>query len=155
MENMLEKLKALVKEKPTQYGKILKSEKYSDLLAWVNAQVSPLLDNSFYTLKTKIYWILNGIHSFDDERCKCHSCHKPLVDKNVYDLKIGYMACSQRCSVKDKKRAEKIQNTFMEKHGVTNYFLTEEGKKRQRDWLKEHGVENAFQLDSIKEKGLR
>ena len=82
----IEQLKKLVDEHSRTYTQILQNnQKYKELLKFINDN-TPLLKDKFYTLKTKIFWILNDIHEFP----KCRTCGNKSDKVNVFRLSITH-----------------------------------------------------------------
>lgn len=78
------------------------------LIDWINQQ-TPLLNDPVYNVLTKIYWIFNGITSWNDVRVKCPVCGKPFIGKNVIRLRLGYSRrCSVRCMNSDKHHVDQV-----------------------------------------------
>lgn len=57
------------------------------LMDYINFK-TPLLQDTFYTLATKLYWLLNDIHDFPE----CPYCHKQdkFIHSNVLNVNLGY-----------------------------------------------------------------
>jgi hypothetical protein len=121
----------------------------TDILDWINEQ-TPLLQDPFYTLKTKIYWILNDITDFP----KCKVCGKPLSYKNIISTTEGYKStCSVKCAASNPERIKKIKATCLEKYGTDNFSKTEEYvEKSKKTCLEKYGVEFSFQSENNKTK---
>ena len=92
------------------------------------ARVTPLLTDPDYTMRTKLYWVLNHIESWDDPRVRCKNpkCHTPngtpYVGKNIKKLKDGYVrSCCKQCE-RDLAQAT-LQSNMLATYGVTNPFL--------------------------------
>lgn len=92
------------------------------------ARVTPLLADPDYTMRTKLYWVLNHIESWDDPRVRCKNpkCHTPngtpYVGKNIKKLKDGYVrSCCKQCE-RDLAQAT-LQSNMLATYGVTNPFL--------------------------------
>ena len=143
-------LKILIAAQPIHYGKIIKSVKYKYLFDFVNSQ-TPQLQDSFYTISTKVYWILNNLIDFP----KCQYCGKILDNKNVR-LNIGYRpVCSQSCSALSIERKQKIKQTCLAKYGVEHPAQSSIVKNKMKaTCVAKYGVENPYQSDIIKAKIL-
>ena len=60
---------------------------------------TPLLADSFYSMQTRVFWLINDIFSWDDDRVCCANCHKPFKDKNVINVYTGYHKyCCVKCA---------------------------------------------------------
>lgn len=82
---------------------------------------TPLLDSPEYKMGTKLYWILNGITSWDDPRVCCRQCGKSFIGKNVASVREGYVRfCSRRCQYDSPEVKNKTERTCLKKYGVTN-----------------------------------
>ena len=85
---------------------------------------TPLLDSPEYKMGTKLYWIFNGITSWDDPRVCCRQCGKPFIGKNVASVREGYVRfCSRRCQYDSPEVQDQIRETCLERYGVTNAYL--------------------------------
>ena len=138
------------------WGIMLNSSKNKHLKDWLNSK-TPLLQDKKYTFLTKLYWVKNNLSDFPcciySENGKCELGFDVKQYGNVVNLDLGYnKACSLKCPKMLKIKQEKIESTILKKYGSTNFFLSEEGKKRKQDWCEKNGVTNAFQLENIKEK---
>ena len=83
-----------------------------------------------YRLKTLIYWTLNKIQNWDDDRLKCKICENPLLFVDVKNIFSGYL--KQTCC---KKCERLLAQRNIEKHLYAKY-----------------GVSNVFQLMNVKQK---
>lgn len=145
-----EELKSLVYGSPTGFGKTLLGKKYAELRKWIDLQV-PALSDGFFTLKTKIFWILNGIDQFP--KCKNPGCGKELPKSNVADVFHGYSKkyCCRECQYK--AAVANTKKTYMEKYGVESCFQLESVKEKSRKTnLRKYGVEYPGQSEEITEK---
>ena len=135
---LLNELRSLVQLHPKNYVRMLKSKgvhkgkckDMSYLHDYVIEKTSQLARNYNYKFKTRIYWLLNGIESWDDDRVRCAICEKPLHEVDVKNIVVGYVrkTCSKEC---ERALAQKHNEEHMEKV---------------------HGVKNAFQLNDVKMK---
>ena len=125
----VEELKELIEKHPFNYIRSLKSKGFkgrypdrTELLDYVIKSTQHMCDDSFeYSLKTRVFWIVNGISSWDDERVKCQVCGKPIKHWNIIDKDEGYKkTCSKEC---DRKMFSATNKAHMkEKYGVENAF---------------------------------
>lgn len=131
-EDYDKQLKDIVETYPTSYGKILKSKgfkgRYEDrsyLIDYIYACTKNLIDTDdfTYSLKTRIYWTLNKIESFEDERTHCQQpeCKKPIEKWNIVNLCLGYKkTCCKEC---ERKLAQlHVEERMMQDYGVKNAF---------------------------------
>ena len=141
-------LKDILEKYPTKYGKILRSKgfkgRYEDrtyLINYIYDCTKELVDTDDfkYSLKTRLYWTINKIESFEDERTHCQwpECRKPLVKTNVVSLAGGYkQSCCNECA---RKLAQKhIEERMMRDYGVKNAFQlqsTIDNNKAHKDEL--------------------
>ena len=124
MEKLTDILKKLVTDNPNSYARMISSAKYKDLRHAIDMAV-PALSDSVYTIKTKIWWIINGIKEFP----VCKTCGKPMLGHNISRLSIGYPDyCCRSCMYSSGSYSESIRDSFRHRYGV----------------------DNAFQLDSVK-----
>lgn len=143
-ERNLAELRELVEKHPFNYTRCLKSKGFmgrypdrTELLEWVLKKTEKMCDDSFeYTLKTRVYWVMNGIESWDDDRVKCCVCGKPIKHWNVTNIDFSYKkTCSKECD---------------------RELFSKTNKERMKE---KYGVENAFQLpdvlQSLKERKAR
>ena len=90
-----------------------------------------------YKMKTRIFWILNDIDNWNDNRAKCIVCGKPLKNINVKNVYVGYVrkTCCKAC---ERKLAQQnIKNAMQSKYGVDNAYqiptVVSELKERQTE----------------------
>lgn len=128
-ERLKEKLFALIKEKPVNYGQCCGSKAYAELRTEILAATPKLLSDEF-DFKTRIFWILHDITDFP----KCSICGKPIT-RNIKTLQSGYnkskewedgdlfnLACSDNAECWMKKKIQDAKQTCVEKYGVENVF---------------------------------
>lgn len=127
------------------WPRIILARKNKHLLNYI-IQRTPLLNDLTYTLATKIYWVLNDIHSFP--LCQNEKCHKPLVGKNVGALD-GYIHpfCDMSCSQQSSKVNDKKKKTCFERYGNPNY---RNRMKAKQTYIKHYGVDNNMKSDKGK-----
>ena len=122
-----DKLRWLTENYEDGYPSILK--KRQELNNEVEKRVSGLTVDGFkYKTSTKIFWILNGITSWKDERVHCKECESELHGKNVGSIKaMDYPCfCCRSCQVKNKETQAKIAATCLDTYGVTHPLQAEE-----------------------------
>lgn len=135
MIEYIEEIRNIIADNPKNYIKVLKSKgfhkgvKSNEHLVRFIEENTKLLANSIYTLKTKVYWILNNIKDWTDERVCCKVCRKPFLNMNIKKLKDGYrQTCSKKCARKAAMMS--TEKTFLEKYGVKNAFQTSIAKEK-------------------------
>lgn len=101
-----EELQFLVDTFPRHYQEILKIDRYHELMDYIKEHTKPLNDE-FYTIATRVFWILHDITEFP----KCDTCGVEIRD-NVYSVIMGYdenrnrnkshkyKFCSMKCAEK-------------------------------------------------------
>ena len=146
------------------------------LMSWIN-DCLPLLQNSFYTVSTKVYWILHGLIDFP----VCAYCHsnKRRIMKNV-TITEGYTQyCCYSCGIKHAIEYDNIierrQQTINEKYGkdklairakmsqTKQAFSCEKKKQIQEKRIQttrlHYGYDHIFQvpeiIENIKQTHLR
>lgn len=69
------------------------------LIDFILKKTSILNNDLFdYSLKTRVYWLLNGIKDWNDPKVQCCICHKPFKNLNVLNINAGYKnTCSKQC----------------------------------------------------------
>jgi len=118
-------LKNLVENHPRSYFKTLKSSKGKHLLEYTVFK-TPKLNDTFYNISTKVYWVLNDLTDFPI----CQHCGKQIIVRNV-NMNRGYpIGCTPKCVMS----LESVQNTL------------------KQTMLTRYGVENAYQSKAIKDK---
>lgn len=119
--NYFLELLELVKNHKCHYGKMItmnKDSRYKDrsYLKWWIEKSLPLLQDNKFELKTKIYWILNGIVDFNDSRCHCKFCNSTF--DNVDSLTKGYNGyCSRYCQGNSEEFKTSIKQTKKKRYG--------------------------------------
>ena len=136
------KLNELIQQKYEKYkARIVKHLKKSEnkyLIDYI-ISVTPKLDN-FYTLGTRIYWVLNGLTDFP----KCKNCGKPLEKINVC-IKTGYTRqyCGYKCLNTSEEKMYKVKQTCLKKYGVENPYASKEiQQKIKQTCLKRYGADS-------------
>lgn len=154
----IEQLKILVNEHSRTYTQILEhNQKYKELLKFINDN-TPLLKDKFYTLKTKIFWILNDIHEFP----KCRTCGNKLDKVNVFRLHEPsiYHYCSGKCRKNNETVKLHCKQNLLKKYGVENVFQLHDIKeKSKKTLLQKYGVDHYSKSDKwneqVKESSLK
>lgn len=125
---LLNQLKKLLQNNPKNYLKVIqskgvhkKSTDNSQLMDYVLKFTEKNLSESCYSLKTKIFWTINEIESWDNPLVKCSICGKPFYKMNVKKLNEGYKkTCSLSCN---RKLAQMhIEQKMLQKYGIKNAF---------------------------------
>lgn len=89
-----------------------------ELLQWIETS-TPLLQG--HTLKTRIWWLLNGVSNWNDQRVRCKMCGQPIMDFDVPSIILGYkQTCGPVCRAKLAQQSS--EEACMQKHGVKNSF---------------------------------
>lgn len=150
----IDQLKFLVENFRDTYARMIQSIDY--LNQFVNANTKDLND-SFYRMPTKLFWIFNNIKSWKDSRVRCKTCGKPLKNKNV---QIGYTRypkyCNRSCQHLDKDVQEKYAKTCLTKFGVDHNFKSKDClNKRKQTWIKNLGVDNPSKSIKIQNKKIQ
>ena len=91
-----------------------------DIYVWINASLPKLADPK-YTMKTKVYWIMNGLTDFPECANLTRGRHT-LEGKNVVTSALGCghhagqggLYCCSRCKYEDEKFAGKIAGRLRE-----------------------------------------
>ena len=92
--NYIERLKKIIEEHHTQWGKFLRRDENKDLLDLILSYESVKLKNN--NLQTHVYWLLNNIHDYP----KCHNPNCPhggVVKSNVRTIFTGYGTTYPTC----------------------------------------------------------
>lgn len=138
IEQYKNKLREMI-SKPNWKNHFLKN-KNKDLLEFIEC-MTPLLQDQFFKLSTKIYWVLNDLHEFP----KCKECGHVFNDRNV-SAKNGYQQyCSYFCMNRSKEKQQKTKNTCKERYNDPNYHNTDKFKKTYRN-------KSIEEKEAIKEK---
>lgn len=136
-------LQYLVDVYGSNVSRILYSDRHSftkDLLQWI-FEKTKLLESDFYTLPTRIFWILNDITSFEDPHTRCHRCGKKYEFVNVGMVRGYHTFCSRRCSASSEESKRKVKATKLRRYGDENYcnvekirqvYLTKTDEEKQR-----------------------
>ena len=124
--------------------------KYSSLRKWIEDVVYIALHDPFYTLATKIYWILNGLETFP----VCASCKKQegFHRRNVKTIARGYSKyCSQHCAIDGSKQL--TRQTNIQRYGNACSLQGEKQKAITKEtWKRKYGIENPLKVKAIKKK---
>lgn len=129
--SFIEQIKYLIKRFPQKYNRVICSSKSKDLFKWINEQ-TPLLNNQFYKLKTKVYWILHNIKDFP----KCANCNH-IFDKINVKTTLGYPKFCKKCNnlvISD--RTKHTKETCLKKYGYISNMSTDVFKKQRTVFYK-------------------
>ena len=137
---LFNELVRLVTTTGSNYIRLVK--KNNELLKYIKEN-TPLLNDNIHSLKTRIYWILNGLTDFPT----CKECGKkePYMKKNVRNI-YGYLeCCSIQCSSVNKENLLKKEQTNLKHNGVRYPAQKEEIRKKQEQTkIKKYGNSNNF-----------
>ena len=101
-----EEIAKLVRENPKSYFRMLNSRgskgRYPDrtyLLDYIKRMTPCLDDPEFeYSLKTRVYWVINRITDWDNPLVRCHICGMPIKRWNILKPSQGYKTtCCKKC----------------------------------------------------------
>ncbi len=138
-------LKNLVKKR--NYKNELNSKKNLILRNFINDFTKEKLNNPFFTIQTKIFWILNDVHEFP--KCQNENCNHILNDVNVLNVKTGYQKyCSVDCSNSSKNKKELTKRNIIKKYGSFDSFL----KNKSEKLSKTYKLKTDLEKEKIKEK---
>ena len=141
-------LKYIVENHITHCSRILKYTR-KDILAWINSQL-PLLQDSCYTIATKVGWIITGRTAF----LICEVCHKSenYIGKNPGARGEYSKSCCGSCNQKHPETIAKIKATNLRVRGTEYAFQAEEVKDKIYDSMaKNHGHRTREQIEKDKE----
>lgn len=105
--------------KNSYFSLLKKNDKYKHLHTWIDDSL-PLLNDECFKLKTKCFWILNGLTSFP----VCWHCHRNdrYLRANVISISEGYHKyCSSKCANNDDQVIEKAEQSKLLKYGDAHY----------------------------------
>lgn len=144
-------IKKLVTEHPSSYHNFLKRKEYTELVEFIRYKV-PLLADSFYTMSTKIHWVLNGITEFP----KCHYCGNPLSKINVGAMS-GYTTrfCSRKCQGNSQEYKEARKKTLIKRYGSLENFYKEASKQTRCTKIERYGTEKYNNREKCAETNLK
>lgn len=135
---------------PFHYSKILNAQCNKECIKWINAK-TPKLNDIFYKLSTKLYWIFHGLTDFP----KCKHCGKLLSKRNVV-ISCGYADfCSANCVANSPEIYAKKECTCEKKYGkgIKNPSQAPCIKaKKEETSIKHYGVSNPNKVRSVREK---
>ena len=125
-------LKDILEKHGSRYGNVLRSKgargrckDMTYLMDYIYACTKELVDTDdfTYSLATRLYWTINKIESFEDERTHCQwpECGKPIEKWNIVKLQLGYKkTCCKEC---ERKLAQQhTEERMMRDYGVKNAF---------------------------------
>ena len=142
-------LKDMVENHLCHYSRMLKCTR-TDILTWINSQL-PLLQDSCYTIATKVSWIMHGRTAFPI----CEVCHKndKYIGKNIA-VTIDYSkSCCGSCNQKHPETVAKIKATNLRVRGTEYAFQAEEVKDKIYDSMaKNHGHRTKEQIEKDREE---
>ena len=128
-ETYIQEIKELIKKFPKHYAKMLHKTERKYLADYILESTKDLLSSDFFTFTTRTYFCINDLHEFPI----CPTCSKVIDNKNVANIMLGYnQYCSRSCINKDPNIRKKIDQTNLEKYGVTNALCLESSKEKNR-----------------------
>lgn len=139
----------ITKSRPVHYLNIIRGKKH--IVQWINDSVECLKDKK-YDLRTKVYWIINGLIDFPI----CQTCKKKFKT-NIRNLATGYgKYCSHSCSNSNKEHNKKIIETREKHKSEDKDFLKKIDEKKKKTKLERYGNPNYTNREkahkTIKEK---
>lgn len=140
----------LVLDNPCHYSRMLNTQCNRKYIEWINAK-TPKLDDTFYKLSTKLYWIFNGLSDFP----KCKQCGKILSKRNVVISRDYINFCSIKCVANSSEIHTKKECTCEKKYGkgIKNPSQAPSIKaKKEETSMKHYGVSNPNKVRSVREK---
>ena len=150
----LNQLKTLLAGPHNFSSNLSKSKKYDNLKNWIISKTTPLLSDEFYTLGTRIFFIING---FDElPKCANHTCNKTLkINFTAYDDPMEFYSChcSSRCVQLDPNVKRKIENTTLKRHGCRRGRHDKEFHDSVKNtFIKKYGSTCSFNTPHLREK---
>lgn len=138
-----EEIKKIVTEHPHNYAGILTSKAKKYLKDYIDFK-TPLLNDEYYSMATRCFWILNSLEDFP----RCKTCGKPI--KHNVKVTVGYSPfCSVSCAQSDPSTIARSKQTRLIRYGSANFTNIE---KSRQTMLKRYGVEHQMYLQSTKDK---
>ena len=118
---------------------------------------TPLLADSFYTMQTRVFWLINNIFSWNDDRVQCANCHKSFKNKNVINVYTGYHKyCCVKCASSSIEVLQKTAQSSLKKFGKTHFMKTKEGVKSVKlSKKRKYGNENYNNSQKMVETKLK
>ena len=144
-----EMLLACVREFSRNFPQIIKSRAMRFLYDYVVAE-TPLLDG--YKVSTRVWWVVNGIKSWDDLRVRCANCGKPLIGKDVASFAEGYRGqfCSMECVNSSPSHIANVKATMERDWGGSGPLACPALRKNMEDkCVARFGVKNPQGLPSV------
>jgi hypothetical protein len=166
---LLNQIKKLLQNNPKNYLKVIqskgvhkKSTDNSQLMDYVLKFTEENLSESYYSLKTKIFWTINEIESWDNPLVKCSICGKPFYKMNIKKLNEGYKkTCSISCN---RKLAQMhIEQKMLQKYGVKNAFQLQsviQNNKNNQNLIQDkknqtHRINKSFKSSEPENEGYK
>lgn len=173
-------LGVLVTRHGCQFPRILKNRKNQFVIDWIarmTLRFEELIAGG--AVQQRIYWVFNGITSWDDDRVRCRTCGEPKTQRrNFINVQRGYREfCCRKCAnsspvVRSKSKQTRLaanggsyyseqsmakrRDTCMRRYGAPNNMQSEVGLASYRKALVDrYGVENQFQRRDVVNKIAR
>lgn len=128
--------------------------KFKELKQWIIDKTTPLLDDPFYTLGNRIFYIINDVHELP--RCANPNCRKVIkINFTSYTDKEEHKHCHccVRCVQFDPDVKQKIEKTTLQRHNCRRgKHTTEVHEKMRQAFQKKYGVDNPLACKEIQEK---
>lgn len=142
-------LNEVISQHPTAYTRALRAHQDFEDIQESLIKFTPLLVSPKIKLKTRIYWVVNGLNEIP----QCLHCGKAFDETNV-SLTAGYpLHCSNECAKASAHRKEVYAQNFKAKHGVENPSQLESVKEQKAvTCLTNYGVKNPSQSGTVQQK---
>ena len=142
VDDKIEQLKMLVRFFPRNFASILKSKRFEELNVWFNS-VCPLSEK--YKTSTRVFWVVNNISDWTDDRVICPICKTPLKHRDVYTVELGYgdQYCSTKCMNMSTKHIQHVKKTMLDRTGYESPFENPDVYKHMQNiCIDKLGVDN-------------
>ena len=150
-EELKEKILKTIEDFPHSFSRILKSKKHDISILESLDFYYPQLRDPFYTVQTKIYWLMNDLKEFP--KCGNSKCSNTFEHRNVKNWKYGYHKnCCPQCGKDSEERKRLYVEACKKKYGVENISQREKTKeKKKQKALERYGVDNVAKAQEVKE----
>ena len=143
VQSFKDEIQSLITTYPNSYSRMITSKSRVYLKEFIDA-CTPLLQEPYYKISTKCYWVLHDLTQFP--RCEYDGVELK------YNVKVNtgyYKYCCSSCAQKAKETQLKIRETKCRLYGSETYNNPE---KNRNTCLKKYGVTNPNKLSWVRDK---
>ena len=150
----MDELKSIVDGPHNFLSNLTRAKKFEDLRQWILQKTQFIPDDGFYTLATRIFYILNNLNELPT--CANPSCsNKVKINFTVYTPKQKYYNCHccGRCVQLDPHVKQKIETTNIQRYGIRRGNIKSDTVEKRKHTCRERfGADSPLESQKIRDK---